>query len=245
MTLAARLRAGEALVGAWLGSGAQAAAELLGSSGVDYVVVDLQHGYATERDLPALFAAIEARGAAPLVRLGSHERREIGRVLDLGAHGIIVPEVHDAVQARAVVAATSLPPRGNRGFGPMRAAVSRGAAWQDVAVILQIESRDGLDAVAEIAAVEGVVALLVGPWDLSLSLGLPVPPNLEHPALAEALRRVREAADAAGLAAGVHTLDGASAARFLAGGWRIANAVDDLTLLRGAAAEAARARGHA
>jgi len=244
MSIAARLRAGETLFGAWCSLPGAGAAEFLAAGGVDYVVLDLQHGLVSEGDLAVLFPAIEARGAAPVVRLLVNDPVAIGRVLDLGAHGIVVPNVDSAAEAEAAVRATRYAPRGTRGFGPIRAAVALAdGALEDVAVIAQIESAAAVDCVEEIARVEGLAALYVGPWDLSVSLGAPVPPVLDGEALAPAIARVRAAADAAGLASGVHTIRADAAGRVAAEGWRLVNVADDVTLLRdGVAAGLALAR---
>lgn len=197
------------------------------------VVLDLQHGLVSEGDLPTLFPAIEARGAAPVVRLLANDPRAIGRVLDLGAHGIVVPNVDSAEEAASALGATRYPARGSRGFGPIRAALTRdGDALEDIAVIVQIESAAAVECVEEISQVEGIAALYVGPWDLSVSLGEPVPPDLKGEALASAVARVRAAADAAGLPAGVHTIRAVDAGRLGAAGWRLLNVADDVTLLR-------------
>ena len=232
-SLAARLRAGETLVTAWCSLPGPGAAEFLAAGGVDAVVLDLQHGLVSEGDLPTLFPAIEARGAAPVVRLLANDPIAIGRVLDLGAHGIVVPNVDSPEQAAGAVRATQYPPRGTRGFGPIRASLTRdGDALEDIAVIVQIESAAAVECVEEISQVEGIAALYVGPWDLSVSLGAPVPPDLEGSVLASAIARVRAAADAAGLPAGVHTIRAVDARRLGAEGWRLLNVVDDVTLLR-------------
>jgi 4-hydroxy-2-oxoheptanedioate aldolase len=234
---AARLRAGERLLGAWCSLPGPGPAELLAAGGVDYVVLDLQHGLLGEGNLPSLFPAIEARDAAPLVRLRANDPVAIGRVLDLGALGIVVPSVDSVEEAENAVRATRYPPRGIRGFGPVRAGLRLGAdALEDVAVIVQVESAAAVACVSDLAQVEGVAALYVGPWDLSVSLGRPVPPNLDDPQLAEAISRVRAAADAAGLPAGVHSIRAHDAGRLAAAGWRLVNVVDDVTALRDAVA---------
>ena len=239
--LAARLRAGEALLGAWCSLPGPGPAELLAAGGVDYVVLDLQHGLLGERDLPSLFPAIEAHGAAPVVRLRANDPVDIGRVLDLGAEGIVVPNVDSVEEADSAVRATRYPARGGRGFGPVRAGLTRGAdALEDVAVIVQVESRAAVECVNDLARVDGVAALYVGPWDLSVSLGRPVPPSLADPELAEAIFRVRVAADAAGLSAGVHSIRAEEAGALAAEGWRLVNVVDDVTALRDAAAAGLR-----
>ena len=239
-----RLRAGETVFGAWCSLPGPGAAEFLAAGGVDYVVLDLQHGLVSEGDLPTLFPAIEARGAAPVVRLLANDPVAIGRVLDLGASGIVVPNVDSAEEAKSAVAATRFPPRGTRGFGPIRAALTLGPdALEDVAVIVQIESEAAVECVQEIALVDGVTALYVGPWDLSVSLGRPVPPDLDDEVLAAAIARVRVAADTAGLPAGVHSIRAAEAAQLAAAGWRLVSVADDVTLLRdGVAAGLERVR---
>jgi 4-hydroxy-2-oxoheptanedioate aldolase len=241
---AARLSSGETLFGAWCTLPGPGPAELLAAGGVDYVVIDLQHGLASEGDLPAAFPAIEARAAAPLVRVVANDPVAIGRALDLGAHGVVIPNVDSAEDAVRAAGAALYAPRGTRGYGPFRAAMTLGAdALEQVAVIAQIESRAAVEQVESIAGVAGVSALYVGPWDLSVSLGLPVPPSFDDPVLVEAIARVRAAADAARLPAGVHTVRGPDAARFAASGWRLVNVVDDAVLLRdGVAAGLERAR---
>ncbi|MSO95482.1 MAG: aldolase [Thermoleophilia bacterium] len=231
--LAARIRAGETLLGAWCSLPGSGAAGFLAAGGVDYVVCDLQHGLVSEADLPTLFPAIEVRGAAPVVRLLANDPAAIGRALDLGAHGIVVPNVNSAEEAGSAVGATRYPPHGTRGFGPILGARTRGGdALDDIAVIVQIESAAAVECVEDIARVEGVTALYVGPWDLSVSLGVPVPPDLDGVVLASAIARVRGAADAAGLPAGVHTIRAASAVPLAASGWRLVNVADDVTLMR-------------
>jgi len=239
-----RLRAGETLFGAWCSLPGPGTAEFLAAGGVDYVVLDLQHGLVSEGDLPTLFPAIEARGAAPVVRLLANDPVAIGRVLDLGAYGVVVPNVNSADEAKDAVNATRFPPRGTRGFGPIRAALTLGSnALEDVAVIVQIESEAAVECVHEIALVDGVTALYVGPWDLSVSLGRPVPPDLDDVVLAAAIARVRVAADEAGLPAGVHSIRATEAAQHAAAGWRLVSVADDVTLLRdGVAAGLERVR---
>ena len=151
------------------------AAEFLAAGGVDYVVLDLQHGLVSEGDLPTLFPAIEAHGRRALVRLLANDPVAIGRVLDLGASGIVVPNVNSAEEAKEAVDATRFPPRGSRGFGPIRAALTLGPdALEDVAVIAQIESEAAVECVEEIALVDGddcTVRRTVGSLGLSRQVG--------------------------------------------------------------------------
>src|SRR4029077_1421569 len=117
-----------------------------------------------ERDLPLLFPAIEAHGSAPVVRLRSNDGVEIGRVLDLGAEGIIVPNVDSVDEARSAVLSTLYPPRGTRGFGPVRAALTLGPdALEDIAVIVQVESRAALACADDLAREGGAAGRSRGP----------------------------------------------------------------------------------
>jgi len=122
-SLRARIRGGASLFGVWAGLGSPLAAELLGRAGFDWVVVDLEHGAATESELLAHLTAIEVTGAAALVRPQSGERLRVGRALDLGAAGIVVPRLDTADQAREAVTFLRYPPDGQR-----RRDVPRGAA---------------------------------------------------------------------------------------------------------------------
>src|SRR5580700_11987873 len=113
----ARLVAGETLYGAWSTIPSPLSVRLLAGAGLDYVVVDLQHGGATEADLPGLTSAIRLAGAAPVARVRHAHAADIGRALDLGCEGVIVPNVDSAAQARQVAGAVRYPPAGHRSAG--------------------------------------------------------------------------------------------------------------------------------
>src|SRR3954469_10193983 len=140
--------------------------EVLARTGADFVVVDLQHGAVTEADLPGVAAAITAAGSVPLARPRSPLFADIGRPLDLGARGVIVPNVRDADHAREVVAATRYAPGGGRSIGRL----SGGA--DEPLVIVMVETASALDDLDAVLAVAGLDGVYVGPGDLSLSLEL-------------------------------------------------------------------------
>jgi 4-hydroxy-2-oxoheptanedioate aldolase len=250
--LRARWRAGEATLGAWLQSRDVLVAEALASSGFDHILVDQQHGSASASDLPALFMAIAAGGSVPLTRVPVNDAMAIGRSLDLGALGIVVPMVNSREEAERAVAACRYAPGGIRSWGPIRAGAVIGStdpAEIDHApvLIVQVETEAAVDAVEAIAATPGIDAILIGPADLGLSLGMSphgaqrsVSESVRH---AAAVGRVREACDRAGIAAAMYCTDGACAGRHLDQGFRMINVVTDIALVRGAAlAELARAR---
>src|SRR6266700_6738743 len=137
-SLGARLRGEETLYGGWITIGDVISAGAMAAAGLDYVVIDMQHGGATERDLPGLTAAIERAGATPLARVRYAHPADIGRALDLGCAGVIVPNVDTVEQARAAVAACHFPPAGNRSGGGALAS-ARGPLC-----LIMVESRAAL-----------------------------------------------------------------------------------------------------
>lgn len=211
-----RILAGETLFGAWASLDSPASAELLGNAGLDWVLVDLEHGAATEASLLAHLTAIEVTGAAALVRPPSGERLRIGRALDLGAAGIVVPRLDTVAQVEEAVTFLRYPPAGARGVALLTRGARLGsvnhagvaALNDDIVGIIQIESPSALEAADAIAAVDGVDVLFVGPADLSHSLG--VPGRFSEARYQAGLRRVVAACRAHGKAAGILLYDPAS-----------------------------------
>ena len=215
-TFRARVLAGETLLGAWASLASPGSAELLGRSGLDWVVVDMEHGNTTESELLAHLTAIEASGSVALVRPQSGERLRIGRALDLGATGVVVPRLDTVEQVREAVTFLRYPPAGQRGVALLTRGARLGtvshagvaALNDDIAGVFQIESPSALEAADEFAATDGVDVLFVGPADLSHSLG--VPGQFSSPVYQDALRRVVAACQAHGKAAGILLYDPAS-----------------------------------
>jgi 4-hydroxy-2-oxoheptanedioate aldolase len=218
-----RWSAGQACHGVWSTLPGAVTGEVLARTGADYVVVDLQHGAAAEAELPGVAAAITAAGAVPLVRTRSPSFADIGRPLDLGARGVIVPNVRDAAHAREVVAASRYAPAGGRSIGRLS-----GGADQPL-VVAMVETATALDDLDALLAVEGLDGVYVGPGDLSLSLGLD---REEHRAeLRRVLSSVIARAGAAGVPVGVHAYSGEEAAGYAAEGATIVTvAVDRVSL---------------
>ena len=231
-----RLVAGETLYGAWSTVPSPLSVRLLAAAGVDYVVADLQHGGATEHDLPGLTSAIRLAGATPIGRVRHAHPADIGRALDLGCEGVIVPNVDSAAQAGEAVGACRYPPAGYRsGGGAM-------AGEAEPFCIIMAESAAAVDDLAATLAHDGVDGIYVGPRDLSYSLGCPLDPD--HPVLRQALEQIRSACAAAGKPVGIHASDGATARRFRDEGCSLITvATDALAISRTAAAELAAARG--
>lgn len=211
-TLKARLAAGELTIGSWIQFGHPSIGEVLGAAGFDWLVIDLEHSVITLPETQALITAIAPTGAATIVRLSSNDPVQIKRVMDAGATGVMVPNVRSAAEARAAVEAVHYPPRGTRGVGLARAqgygadfAAYRDALADTAVVIVMIEHVDAVEAVDEILAVDGVDGWIVGPYDLSGSLG--IPGELDDPRVSAMLERVREAGERAGRPGGLHVVE--------------------------------------
>lgn len=190
-----RPRGSMPLRGLWLSCLTPFALELAELTGVDWLGVDLQHGDLDVRDLPGL---LRATAVPVLARVGSHDFAHLGRVLDLGVDGLIVPMVESGEQAAALVEACHAPPRGRRSFGLSR---SSGMPPGGPPVLLaMIETAAGLREVESIAATPGVDGLFVGPYDLALSVGAPALDSAENLA---ATTRIVDTATAHGLLSGV------------------------------------------
>ena len=222
-TLAERLAAGETLYGGWNVTGDVTAAGLLAAGGLDYVVVDLQHGAATERDLPALTAAVGRAGATPLARVRYAHPADIGRALDLGCAGVIVPNVDSAEQARAAAGACRFPPAGYRSGGGVLA--SPGGPL----CLIMVESRAAMADLGLTLATDGVDGIYVGPRDLSYSLGCAF--SAGDAVLRGALEQIWAACAAAGKPVGVHSTDGATARIYRENGCRLVNVTSDVTAI--------------
>ena len=221
-----RVLAGEITVGAFINLGSPLSAELVGRAGFDWVVIDLEHGAASEADLLPSILAVGGTPATAIVRPQSAERLRIGRALDLGADGIMVPRLETVEEVREALSYLRFPPAGVRGV----ALLTRGAGFGEVPHagvaglndpiigVFQVESGLAVDNAAEIAALDGVDVLFVGPADLSHALG--IPGRFDDPIFDEALRTVAEAAAASGKAAGILLRTAAELAGYVERGYR-------------------------
>jgi 4-hydroxy-2-oxoheptanedioate aldolase len=240
---AAKVRSRERMIGYWIGSDNPPATERIARLGYDYVVLDAQHGLLDYRGLLGNLMAIGAAGAVGLVRVEANDATQIGKALDAGAAGVIVPLINSAEDAAAAVAAGRYPPAGIRSYGPTRSGLRIGPTPADadaaVLVLGMIETARGLDDVAAIAATPGLDGLFIGPSDLTLAVGGAYPGD---PAVAgafnAALERIRAACATAGIVAGSYSPSGADAALRLDAGFSFVTVAGDLSHLEEAA------RGH-
>ena len=207
----ARLQRREPTIGSWLTLGHPAVAEIMATSGLDWIVIDMEHSSITLDQAEALIRVIDLAGCVPLVRVTENDPALIKRVMDSGAHGILVPMVNSADDAHKAVAAVHYPPAGIRAVGLARAhgygldfTSYREWADREAVVIVQIEHIDAVNALEAILAVPGVDGFIVGPYDLSGSLG--IPGQFEHEAFQRAVRRIQEVAARSGVPSGTHVV---------------------------------------
>ena len=204
-----RLKQGETLNGCWLNLGSSLTAEIVGQAGFDWVLIDLEHGAGTEKDVLSQLQALEHTAAGVIVRVESTESQRISRVLDMGAEGIMCPKISNPADARKVVNGLRYPPHGNRGVAKMVRASGFGQNFdryyqestETILGVVQIETAEGLNHLDEIAAIDGVDVLFIGPADLSMELG--IFGQFDHPRFKEALRETVSAAQKAGKATGI------------------------------------------
>ncbi len=199
----------ELVTGTWLNLGSCMTAEIAAKSGFDWVVIDLEHGAGDHESCLHQLQAVNGTPTCPIVRVAWNEAPRFKRVLDLGAAGVVVPYVTTAEEARAAVAAMRYPPQGIRGAASLNRAAEFGADFAqyvkdanvNLLTVVQIETETAVAMADEIAAVEGVDVLFVGPLDLSISLGLLQ--QFDHPRFRAALAKVVAAARNHGKAAGI------------------------------------------
>ena len=210
-SLKEKLRRGELTIGSWITLGHPSIAEIMVRAGFDWLTVDLEHSAITLSEAQRLIQVIELAGCPPLVRIGENDPNLIKRVMDAGAHGVIVPMVNSKQAAQAAVSAVRYPPVGTRGVGLARAQ-GYGASFEpyrkwlekESVVIVQIEHIEAVDHLEEILSVEGIDGLLVGPYDLSGSLGMPG--AFERPEMKRALARIQKVAKKKKIIAGIHVI---------------------------------------
>lgn len=224
-----------AALGAWCMIPDPLCVEAISAQGFDWLCVDMQHGCMGYETAIAMIRATDLASVAPVVRVPWNEPGVIGRVLDAGALGIIVPMIETARDAEDAVQAAMYPPMGRRSFGPVRVGMRDGPGYfaganERIAVIPMIETREALENVEEIVAVPGVAAAFVGPFDLSVALGLPPKDNDGEAAFDAALARVLAACESAGKPAAIlsNALLGADRARR---GFKIISVTTDIAAL--------------
>lgn len=222
-----RVLAGERLAGTFLNLGSPLTVELAGLAGYDWLLLDHEHGAGGDETLLHQLHAAGSTPAVPIVRIAANDPTRMKRVLDAGAHGVMIPYVSRAEEARAAVAGMRYPPRGQRGVARFNRAAGFGSSFAEylahahefLVTMPQIETIEGVEQADAIAAVDGVDVLFVGPLDLTTNLG--ISGQYEHPQFVAALIRVADAARRHGKAAGILALDPAHLAPWRALGYTV------------------------
>ncbi|MFK8021564.1 MAG: HpcH/HpaI aldolase/citrate lyase family protein [Pseudomonadales bacterium] len=230
-------KANDPSLGLWLNTNDTQIAEITAAAEFDWICIDLQHGLAETGDLKYMLPIIERSGATPIVRLLGAEHDQIGRALDLGAMGVIVPMINTIEDAQMAAAACRYPPIGNRSCGPIRAMAYDPTyisnANSRVACIVMIETAEGLSNVEKIAAIEGVDALFVGPVDLSFAITGSVA-GLRTSEFETALQKVVSAAGAVNKPAGIFGMNPQNAIKRIKDGFQFVSVSTDTNLFTAA-----------
>ena len=219
------------------------AIEVLAYTGMDYVLIDLEHSPIGAEHAARLVGVAQGAGLAPLVRVDGIGRSQILKMLDAGAAGLVVPQLETVEQARELVGYAKFPPLGNRGYCPTRdggwgsgSCYERGMdgymaeANASTLLIPQCETAGCLEHIEEIAAVEGVDGIFIGPFDLSIALG--IPGQFGDPLLTEGIERVRRACAAAGKLCIMYAGSGEAAKRYFDQGFPSVAAGLDIEVLK-------------
>ena len=212
MSLLKNIKQGDLSVGSWITLAHPAIAEIMSKAGFDWLAVDLEHSVITIREAEELIRIIDLAGVTPLVRLTSNNSDLIKRVMDAGSHGVIVPMVNSAEDALKAVAAVQYPPVGSRGVGLARAQgygteFKEYLEWQkdSTIVIVQVEHIEAVNNLEDIFSVEGVSGYIIGPYDLSGSLG--IPGQFDHPDFLAVMDRIKIVAEKMKMTGGIHIIE--------------------------------------
>lgn len=212
MALKSRLNRSELTIGSWVTLGHPSIAEIMASAGFDWLVLDMEHSVLELSEVQAIIQVLDAKQCPAIVRLTSNHPDQIKRVMDAGATGVMVPMIKSAADAKAAVDGVYYPPRGQRGVGLARAQ-GYGSSFQayrqwleeNAVIVVMIEHVDAVKAIDEILAVPGIDAYIIGPYDLSGSMGRPG--DLNHPDVQAAIAHVLEAGRRAQKPGGIHVIE--------------------------------------
>lgn len=204
-----RLKQGETVHGCWLNIGSSLTAEIVGLAGFDWVLIDLEHGSGSENGVLFQLQALEHTPTVTLVRVESGEGARVQKVLDMGAQGVMCPKIQTPEAARKFANGLHYPPLGSRGVAKMVRATRFGQTFDDyyknapdqILGIAQIETVEILDHLDEVAAIDGIDVLFIGPADLTMELG--IFGQFDNPVYLDAVRKIVAAADRAGKATGI------------------------------------------
>jgi len=205
------LRQGDPVIGSWIHIPHGSVAEIMGAAGYDWVAVDMEHGAISVHQLPDLCRGLELGGTLPLVRIAEVAPSNCKQALDAGAGGIILPMIRNGEQLKSVADACRWPPSGSRGVGFSRANLfgKHFEGYREEAqspfLVAMVEDAEAVSSLDGILSVEGLDAILIGPYDLSASLG--VTAQFHHPRFLEAMDAISESCSRSGMPFGVHVVE--------------------------------------
>lgn len=212
MSLKSKLTRSKLTIGSWVTLGHPSIAEIMATAGFDWLVLDMEHSVLELSEVQTIIQVLDSKQCPAIVRLTSNHPDQIKRVMDAGATGVMVPMIKSAADARAAVDGVYYPPRGQRGVGLARAQ-GYGASFQayrqwledNAVIVVMIEHVDAVNAIDDILAVPGIDAYIIGPYDLSGSMGRPG--DLNHPDVQTAIAKTLEAGRRAGKPGGIHVIE--------------------------------------
>ncbi|MDO8895517.1 MAG: aldolase/citrate lyase family protein [Nitrosomonas sp.] len=212
MSLKSRLSRSELTIGSWVTLGHPSIAEIMAAAGFDWLVLDMEHSVLELSEVQSIIQVLDGKQCPAIVRLTSNHPDQIKRVMDAGATGVMVPMIKSAAEAKAAVDGVYYPPRGQRGVGLARAqgygnSFQAYRQWLDenAVIVVMIEHVDAVKAIDSILAVPGIDAYIIGPYDLSGSMGRPG--DLNHPDVQAAIAQVLEAGRRANKPGGIHVIE--------------------------------------
>jgi len=232
------LKKGGPTFGAWQMLPGSNISRTIARTGIDWICVDTEHGNIDDGQMHEAVAAIAACGVSPVVRIAANTDWMVKRALDSGAHGVLVPLLYTADNARRLVSSAKFPPQGTRGFGspfPMEkfhpsltTTDYLQQANKSLVTIVQIETKEALQNVEEIAAVDGIDVLLVGPFDLGNNIGHPILDGSMHTELVSAIDTVLAAAQKYGKRTGIYCTSGEQSKQFADKGFNMISIAADM-----------------
>jgi 4-hydroxy-2-oxoheptanedioate aldolase len=245
------LREGKASVGTWLNLGSIVATRFMARSGLDWLNVELEHSLTDWETATHMFASIADAGCTALARVPANRHDHIKRVLDNGAHGVVVPMVNSRREAEDAVSAVLYPPRGTRSVGGSAHALNFGTtaeeyyrrANDEILIVLQCEHIQAVENADAIFSVPGIDAIFVGPNDLAASMRSPDGRPPSGTATAEAMRQILETCKKHKVAAGVHCFSAKEAQVRIDEGWQFIAINSELRMMLEAASQTVQGLG--
>ena len=202
----------EVTLGSWISLAHPAIAEIICNAGFEWAVIDLEHSSITLSQAEELIRIVDLKGKSPLVRLSGHDHTQVKRVMDMGAHGIICPMVNSKKDAEKIYKAMHYPSVGTRGVGLARAqnygdsfSKYKNDLSNNSVLIIQIEHIDAVNNLEEILSAKGVDAYIIGPYDLSASMG--ISGEFDHPNMKAALKKIKEVGEKLNIPGGIHIVE--------------------------------------